>query len=428
MRRYLIVGVSLRSKGGEAMVYEAARRIKELNILNEIYLLVPDPVYNMDYLSRLGNPFNINVISANSSSVQNCSIINKYYLFFKKLSIIIFDDFILLFNYLIANRLGFNLNYISPFMNHLSNSDIIVQIAGIQFTSNFKLMGAIWWTRLMIISWFMGKKYFCLPESIGPSNIAIKILAKIGLSLTTYIMPRGEKSVEFLNSIKIPKTKYSFVPDLAFSYYNPSLKDDLKIYSRYSLDPNDKYVAIFPNIHLYRWEGDSIVDLYSHIVDFIIENLSLKVVLIAHELDTTNPDDRTLNRLIYKKSFKHINDVILISDDLTANEIKSIIKLCTFTVCSRFHAMISSLKMQSPPLVIAWADKYLEIMDLFDMGDFVIDYMSVDKDIIENKLKYLLANYEIMKLKIIKKLNKYENASENMKNILERYDTKQLKY
>ncbi len=407
--RYLIIGVSLRSRGGEAMVFEACKKIRELDSECQILLLSSYKEYDTNFLRAVGNPYDIKVCG----HLKNGKL-------FKYLNII--HDFFAIALLLICRRL--NIEHIRiPFRTLLriyADIDVILEIAGVSFTDNFGIYSAVRSALRMICAKLLGKKYFCLPQSYGPSsNPFIRILARIGLDAATYIMPRGVMSIKFLREIGIRNNNVIFVPDLAFSYEDPDEQYRNKVYTRLHTSPSNKYVAISPNIHIYRWLGARILRIMINIIDYLTTHLGYNVFLIAHEIrgNTKMPDDKLICDLLYKK-VKNREKVITVPDELTANEIKALIALCDFVITSRYHCMISALKMRVPPIVIAWANKYSEAMELFGLKNFVINYEDLREEELINKIDLLLRERNIIVKKIEDKMSKLKESSQLFKEIL----------
>ena len=413
-KKYLIVGVSLRSRGGEAMVFEACKKIKEINEYNEILLATTSFEYDLNFLKKVQNPYKIKVLDLTRPGHSSSGYIN-----FGLICIYTLYDFLAILINKLLNHFKIKLNYKDKLTRYMDEADVIIQIAGISFTQNIGLLSAMNWAKQMLFAKIMGKKYFCLPQSYGPSGKLIKFFAKIGLNQVTHIMPRGRKSLDYLKSLNLKNKNITFVPDLAFAYDDPSEHEDEEVYKNFKIDFSRKYIALIPNTHLYNWEGQRIIKLLSEIIDYLIDTYNYYVILIAHEVRADNSiDDRFVNNLIYENCVNKKN-VLNITDDLRANEIKSLLKVCDFTICSRFHGMISSLKMKVPPLVVGWADKYEETMELFNLENLVIDYKDLNKDDIIKKIKFLLDNRLDIVEKIDKNLGKYKNSSDIMKKIIE---------
>jgi colanic acid/amylovoran biosynthesis protein len=409
MKKYLIVGVSIRSRGGEAMVFEACKKIKEIDEDNEISMATSNFHYDSNFLNKVRNPYKITTLDLASSRHSR----NRYINFGLNLAYSLYDTVLVLLNNKLLKYLNLKLNYKNKLIKYINGTDIIIQIAGISFTENFGIFSAMNWAKLMLLSRIMNKKYFCLPQSYGPSGKLIKFFAKFGLNRVTHMMPRGKKSIDYLNKLNLKNKNITFVPDLAFSYDDPTELKNGEIYKKFDIDRSKKYVGVIFNTH------EVIIKLFSKVIDHLIDNYNYNAILIAHEVNEDNIiDDRFVNNLIYETCVNKIN-ILNITDELRANEIKSLIKLCDFTICSRFHGMISSLKMEVPPLIIGWADKYHEIMELFDLENLVMDYRDLNKDKIIKKIDFLLDNKLSIVDKIDKNLSKYKNSSEIMKEIIE---------
>lgn len=415
MKKYLIVGVSIRSRGGEAMVFEACKKIKEIDEDNEISMATSNFHYDSNFLNNVRNPYKITTLDSASSRHSS----NRYINFGLNLAYSLYDNVLVLLNNKLLKYLNLKLNYKNKLIKYINCTDIIIQIAGISFTENFGIFSAMNWAKLMFLSRIMNKKYFCLPQSYGPSGKLIKFFAKFGLNRVTHMMPRGKKSIDYLNSLNLKNKNITFVPDLAFSYDDPTELKNGQLYKKFDIDTSKKYVGVIFNTNLYNWRSEVIIKLFSKVIDHLIDNFNYNVILIAHEVNEDNIiDDRFVNNLIYETCVNKMS-ILNITDELRANEIKSLIKLCDFTICSRFHGMISSLKMQVPPLIIGWADKYHEIMELFNLENLVMDYRDPNKDKIIKKIDFLLDNKLSIVDKIDNNLSKYKNSSEIMKDIIE---------
>lgn len=405
--KYLIVGVSLRSRGGEAMVLETCRVVKELDSRSQIFLLTNSD-YDISVLKKIGNPYGIRVIVRRDAGMIR--YLNVVYDFFAIILVKILKRVV---------RRDVKIPHRTLLLRCLDDNDVVLEIAGISFTDNFGLFNAINSTIRMLSARLLGKKYFCLPQAYGPSdNMLIRLLAKIGLSTVTCIMPRGRFSMKFLRDLSI-KSKVIFVPDLAFSFENPSTSYKAEVYQRIDISPSRKYVGVLPNVHLYRWGGMKTVSILATLIDYLAVHLNYFVLLIPHEVhgNVASIDDEFVCNLIYRK-VRHKSKVIMVPSNLTANEIKSLIGLCDFTIVSRYHAMISSLKMLVPLIVIGWANKYYETMELFDLTEFVIDYKNLEEKELINKITTLLCKREVIVKRIKEKLSKYERASSMLKGIL----------
>ncbi len=415
MKKFLITGASVRSKGAEAMVFETYKKIIEIDPDNKVSLLSTNPEYDTSFISRVSERIDIEVFDGLTPRF----IKNRYLNFGVSKLVTVRDLLSMVLNRVFLRHSNRQIGYKSPQFKHIATCDYILQIAGISFSGDFGRISALGWAEQMLVARLMGKKYFCMPQSIGPSDDwFINLCARWGLNNVTYIMPRGDKSIEYLIKLNLRNSRIRFVPDLAFAFDNPREEEDQKIYSRYGLDLAKKYIAVIFNTHLYNWGGTPMMRMLSTIIDNVIESYGYTVILIAHEVNDKNRvDDRYVNNVIFDLC-THKKNLLNIQDDLRANEIKSLLKCCDFTLCSRFHGMVSSLKVGVVPIVIGWADKYFEIMKLFNLEDLVVDYSRGSVEDIEERISYVVSHSPELKEQIQNFLPRYENSSEIMKKIV----------
>lgn len=414
--KFLITGVSLRSKGGEAMVLETHRMIKKIHASNDISMLSDNPEYDSFFFKHQSGMPDVLVHSNKPKKHGDHTLIN--YLIQSFIALMDFSATIV--NRLFSRRISLKIPYYSPLYKQIDSCDCVLQIAGISFSSDFGRISAFGWMHQMVIAFLMQKKYFCLPQSIGPStDWFINLCAKIGLNRVSSIMPRGVKSIQYLDTVHIKKPLIQFVPDLAFSFPNPGKDDGNIIVERYGIDPSRKYFAVLFNTHLYNWGGDRTILMICNIIDWITEKYDYHAILIAHEVnDQSKIDDRYVNELIWENCARK-EKIIIIKDDLRANEIKSLLKCCEFSLCSRFHAMISSLKVGIIPIVIGWADKYYEIMELFHLEHLVLRYENCQVEDIKRVISSVLSRKAEIIIQIQSNLSKYDDSSEKMRKIIE---------
>lgn len=61
-------------------------------------------------------------------------------------------------------------------------------------------------------------------------------------------------------------------------------------------------------------------------------------------------------------------------EEMDAEQIRALIGKCRFLVASRFHSMIGALEQKVPVLLIGWSHKYQEVLDMFELGQYAIDF------------------------------------------------------
>ncbi len=87
--------------------------------------------------------------------------------------------------------------------------------------------------------------------------------------------------------------------------------------------------------------------------------------------------------IVCNKVYKRIRNKELCrwyDDEFAPEIIRELISQCRILVASRFHAMIGALEKETPVLLIGWSHKYEEVLDMFHIGEYAIDYKKMNYD------------------------------------------------
>ncbi|MGO1406002.1 MAG: polysaccharide pyruvyl transferase family protein [Agrococcus casei] len=108
-------------------------------------------------------------------------------------------------------------------------------------------------------------------------------------------------------------------------------------------------------------------------IDYVTGERGMKVALIPHSARVntgkTHNNDLPLCRAINERLVNR-KRVLFIDQELSSQELRHAIGLTSVFVASRFHAMVSSLSMAVPTLVIGWSHKYQEVLDMFGLAEW----------------------------------------------------------
>ena len=86
------------------------------------------------------------------------------------------------------------------------------------------------------------------------------------------------------------------------------------------------------------------------------------------------PIQKIAERLINSVSPDSSGRILYVDRNINTDGIKQLISHCDLSIVSRFHAMIASLEITLPVIVLGWSHKYLEVMRDFDLAEWVFDY------------------------------------------------------
>jgi polysaccharide pyruvyl transferase WcaK-like protein len=300
-----------------------------------------------------------------------------------------------------------NINKIMPnSVIDLSNSDVLIDLAGVSFMDGrtiflpFNIL-TIWPAMLLetpVVKFAQG---------IGSFNsISTKIAAKLFLPKCKQLFARGEITHSYLKKFFPTKINYQEASDVAFSHKqgdalsieNVSYCQEIETNLKSINQSGKKIVGICPSsVVLAKSETNNIdyIATLSDMIEELIKDKNITIFLFPNATRESqiekfrNNDLPVIQKIISSLLKKDISSeqIIYITKDINTDSIKSMLQYCDITVVSRFHAMIASLSLVKPVMVLGWSHKYLEVMKQFDMQKWVIDYQNQDvilyKEILE---------------------------------------------
>lgn len=248
-------------------------------------------------------------------------------------------------------------------------------------------------------------------QALGPfKNFINKTAARIFLPKMSRIVSRGAITHKYLEGLHLKNVTagadYAFcldvTPDEAKS---AQAKFDMSFFE------GDKVVGISPSVVMRKkvdkhgQEGDYVRQLVQFIDD--ITEKGYKVLIVPHsyrsaETALQHNNDAPLCRDMYAQ-VKDKTQCQLIDTELTSQELRYIIGRCDLFIASRFHAMISSLAMAVPTLVIGWSHKYREVLEMFELEEWAFGQDKLSPEYLQQRF----AELEKQKGEIQKKLKKH---------------------
>lgn len=213
-------------------------------------------------------------------------------------------------------------------------------------------------------------------QAIGPFEGGLnRRVAKIYLPKMERIVTRGAITHRFAEQLGL--TNIVRGADYAFSLeLDGTERDAVATHVDLSFFEGDTDVVGFaPSVVMQKKVDARGGDYIAGIVDAMTAELEAgrRVALIPHSVrvgtDKTHNNDLPLCRDIAARIGER-EAVLFIDDDLSSQQLRYVIGLCTRFVTSRFHAMISSLSMAVPTVVIGWSHKYQEVLDLFGLSEW----------------------------------------------------------
>ena len=199
------------------------------------------------------------------------------------------------------------------------------------------------------------------PFRFGLSEWATKyILQKVDL-----IVLREKSCLEYLLKLHIPEDRIKLRPDPAFLMKPASDTEVSNVLSLEGLSNIEKpligAIGIQSSLHLQFFHEhthgraeklDKHIAFFAQMVDAIIEISGGQVVFLPHCIqESLNRDDRVCARMI-KEKVKNKEGVTLIEREYSGRVLKGIIGRLDFLVSQRLHAVIGSVKVNIPFIMV----------------------------------------------------------------------------
>jgi len=277
----------------------------------------------------------------------------------------------------------------------LSSCDVLLEIGGITFSDGrekylpFNIL-TIWPAMIL------GVPVIKLSQALGPFRNGInRNAAGLFLSKCRHIFARGSESLEHLRSLGLPEEKISLSPDIAFcfdlkfslSHENEEMRRDLVRTLTAIKESGKKIIAISPSVLVEKQSQNAGIDYLGIFNDFmndmdsrdhhfvIFPNASRKGIKKTHNNDLV-AIEKMKEIAILEGQVKV--GVSWVTYDINSAAIREIVRISDLLITSRFHAMIAALCERVPVLVVGWSHKYDEVLKLFGLGEYALDFKDAD--------------------------------------------------
>jgi polysaccharide pyruvyl transferase WcaK-like protein len=302
---------------------------------------------------------------------------------------------------------------LSAAVKDMANCEVLLDISGVSFMDGrekFLPFNIATILPAMLLSVPVVK----LSQGIGPfNNLLTKYSAKLFLKRCIKVFPRGDISYQYMASLFPYGKNFHVAPDLAFlhSYRSSMVYQNIDYINQVCKEikkSNALKIGICPSSVLYsktKKRGLDYINLMGQVIKKLCSDGS-RVVVFPNATREGSTTLRNNDLVIIDKLKKHLGpnqlNVLWIEKDVNTDDIKSIIQCCDAVMVSRFHAMIAALTLIVPVLVIGWSHKYMEVMRLFGIEEYVLDFKEENLHAWQ-KFDFLLTHrYEI--------INKIEKA------------------
>jgi polysaccharide pyruvyl transferase WcaK-like protein len=128
--------------------------------------------------------------------------------------------------------------------------------------------------------------------------------------------------------------------------------------------------------------------MMAEFIDNIVERFNVAVVLIPHVFGTETRDDRKACKDVFEM-VKNKERVVMIQNEYSPEELRSLIGMCQLFIGMRMHAIISALSMHVPTIGIDYSGKVLGIMTMVDQDKLVCHAKTLNLNELWKKFEFV---------------------------------------
>lgn len=297
----------------------------------------------------------------------------------------------------------------SPAIQALKKADILLDQGGITFVDGREKF-LLYNVASILPAINMGVPVVKCAQALGPfTNPINNWAARTYLPKMARIVSRGAITQRYLDELHLPNVvegaDYAFLLDITKAEATQAKKKvDTSFFAK------SKVVGVSPSVVMRKkidMNGGSYVREMVDFIEYVTGEKGQKVALIPHSVrtgtDKTHNNDLPLCQEIYAK-LSHKDKVLFVESELSSQELRYLIGCCDTFVASRFHAMVSSLAMSVPTLVIGWSHKYQEVLDMFGLADWAFGQDKLSQEYLRQRFDELQANSAEIRAQITDRL------------------------
>jgi polysaccharide pyruvyl transferase WcaK-like protein len=289
-------------------------------------------------------------------------------------------------------------------LNAYMETDLVIDMAGVSFVDSRGFIMNAYAAITMAIPLLSGIPVVKYSQALGsfkrPYNrfLAGRVLPKIEL-----ICARGEITQSQLREIGIYKN-VKLCADGAFSMAeDPSIAREAAALCAGDSFYQQPFIALSLSSVVDRRCAKLGIGYRRAMTEFIeyLNSEGYGVLLIAHAARMGNDKPRNNDLPLCDAIYNAIADKNRLRwyyEEMPPEKIRDLIGRGFMLIGSRFHAMIAALEREVPVLLIGWSHKYKEVLDMFGLGAWAVDYSDLTGELlIETFQKALPRRAEIVK-------------------------------
>jgi colanic acid/amylovoran biosynthesis protein len=295
----------------------------------------------------------------------------------------------------------------SAAINQLVAADVLLDQGGITFVDGREKF-LIYNIASILPALMVGTPVVKCAQALGPFKNSInRSAAKIFLPRMAAIISRGAITHEYLKGLNLKNITAG--ADYAFSL---ELTEEEEKAAQSKFKPKlgeKKVVGVSPSVVMQKKvnaKGGNYEKEITSFINYLTKN-GYGVLLVPHSVRSNTEKTHNNDMPLCKSIFASTSDkeaVMFLDQELSSQELRYWIGQTNYFIASRFHAMVSSLAMQVPTLVIGWSHKYREVLDMFGLEEWAFGQDKLNQNYLRKRFEDLVNNETEIKTKLKKSL------------------------
>jgi len=162
------------------------------------------------------------------------------------------------------------------------------------------------------------------------------------------------------------------------------------------------------------------VKVMVELIEYLTQN-GYKVLMIANAARINSEKPRNNDLMVGDAIYNALSEkenVRWYHKEMDAEEIRAYISKCRVLIASRFHAMIGALEKKVPVLLVGWSHKYQEVLDMFELGQYAMDFSKLDISLMKEEFEKFMKDEQVIREKLDKNYDAVmESSAQNIEYI-----------
>ena len=250
-----------------------------------------------------------------------------------------------------------------------ASASAVFDISGYSLSSQLGIETTVSYMTDLLLAHRYDVPYVILPQSIGPfeypfpGNVVAESLFRTYFPTALLICPRERAGVTAVRqytdeNVQLERDLIFQRDDYNVSNISPDIDTDVP-----ELEANS--VGIVPNRNVFQYADGDVMAVYEGAIERLREDYDTYV--LQHAADDGDICEELVRR------FEDDSSVHALTEDYNAIQLEKLISQFDFLVASRYHSIVHAYRCGVPAVVISWAEKYRELVEVFDQTRYLHD-------------------------------------------------------